>query len=65
MKHDFAPDLTNGLVEDLLETIYSYSGAMQVATVIGCLEVVKSQLIEDHVYGTTEDEDGDGDDTED
>lgn len=61
MKHDFAPDLTNGLVEDLLETIYSYSGAMQVATVIGCLEIVKTQLIEDHVYG---DEDGDDTDTD-
>ena len=56
MKHDFTPDLSNGLVEDLLETIYAYSGTLCVATVVGCLEVVKSQIIEDHVYGIAEDE---------
>lgn len=59
-KRDFTTDLTNGLVEDLFETIYSYEGTLTLAGVIGCLELVKAQLIEDHMYG-----DEDGGDTED
>ena len=37
--------LANGLVDELLEVIHRYDETMYMATAIGCLELVKQQLI--------------------
>jgi hypothetical protein len=41
--------LANGLVDELLELIHRYDESMYLAAVIGCLELVKQQLVEDAV----------------
>jgi hypothetical protein len=38
-------ELAVGLTDELLEVVYKYEGALYVSTVIGCLELVKQQLI--------------------
>ena len=45
--------LAGGLVDELLEVIHKYDETLYMSTVIGCLELVKQQLINDSV----EDED--------
>jgi len=45
--------LAGGLVDELLEVRHKYDETLYMATVIGCLELVKQQLINDSV----EDED--------
>jgi hypothetical protein len=45
--------VAGGLVDELLKTIHKYDETLYMATVIGCLELVKQQLIND----ATEDED--------
>ena len=45
--------LVDGLVEDLMQTIHKYDDSLYMATVIGALEFVKLQLIEE----SREDED--------
>jgi len=37
--------VAGGLVEDLFEVIHKYDESLYMATVIGCLELVKQQLI--------------------
>ena len=44
--------LIDGLVDDLLRVIHEYDESLYMATVIGCLEFVKQQLI----YESNEDE---------
>jgi hypothetical protein len=39
--------VAQGLVDELLETIHKYDETIYMATVIGCLELVKQQLIND------------------
>ena len=39
--------LVDGLVEDLLKTIHKYDDSLYMATVIGVLEFVKLQLIQE------------------
>jgi hypothetical protein len=41
--------VAGGLVDDLLETIHRYDETLYMSTVIGCLELVKQQLISDHM----------------
>jgi hypothetical protein len=41
--------VAGGLVDDLLEVIHKYDETLYMATVIGCLELVKQQLINDSV----------------
>jgi hypothetical protein len=41
--------LASGLVDDLLELIHKYDETLYMATVIGVLELVKQQLINDSV----------------
>ena len=45
--------LADGLVDELLELIHKYDETLYMSTVIGCLELVKHQLIND----ATEDDD--------
>ena len=44
-------ELAECLVEELLDTIRGYDGTMHVSTAIGCLDLVKQQLIFDHMEG--------------
>jgi hypothetical protein len=39
--------LAEGLVEELLDLVHKYDETIYMATVIGCLELVKQQLIND------------------
>jgi hypothetical protein len=39
--------VAGGLVDELLEVIHRYDETLYMATVIGCLELVKQQLIND------------------
>lgn len=41
--------VADGLVDDLLEVIHRYDESLYMATVIGCLELVKQQLIMDSI----------------
>jgi len=41
-----------GLVDELLETIHKYDDTMYLSTAIGCLELVKQQLINDSLEDT-------------
>ena len=40
--------LAEGLVNELLELIHKYDKTMVLPTVLGCLDLVKQQLILDH-----------------
>jgi hypothetical protein len=46
---NYAGDLTQGLVDELLAVIYKYEETMVLPTVLGCLEIVKQQLISEHM----------------
>jgi len=46
--------VASGLVDELLEVVHKYDETLYMATVIGCLELVKQQLIND---ATEEDDD--------
>jgi hypothetical protein len=41
--------LAGGLVDELLEVIHKYDETLYMATVIGALELVKQQLIQDSI----------------
>lgn len=41
--------VAGGLVDDLLEVVHRYDESLYMSTVIGCLELVKQQLIMDSV----------------
>jgi len=46
--------VAGGLVDELLEVIYRYEESLYMATVIGCLELVKQQLINEAVEDDNE-----------
>jgi hypothetical protein len=48
--------LAGGLVDELLEVIHKYDETMYTSTVIGVLELVKRQLIDEAMWGETEDD---------
>ena len=45
--------LSDGLVHEILQVIHKYDETMVLPTALGCLEIVKQQLIQKHM----EDED--------
>ena len=47
--------LADGLVEDILEAIHKYDETLYMATVIGVLELVKQQLINDSIEDDEDD----------
>lgn len=49
--------LADGLLGELLEVVYKYEEAMILPTVLGILDIVKVQLIEDHMEAMKEDDD--------
>ena len=47
--------LADGLVDDLLEAIHKYDETLYMAAVIGVLELVKQQLINDSIEDDEDD----------
>ena len=41
--------LAQGLTDEILALIHQYDDSMYLATVLGVLEIVKAQLLEDHM----------------
>lgn len=52
---NYEGNLADALVDDILAAIYKYDETMVLPTVLGCLDLVKLQLIQDHM--TQEDDD--------
>ena len=46
--------LAGGLVDELLELIHKYDESLYMSTVIGCLELVKQELINENVQSEEE-----------
>jgi hypothetical protein len=46
--------LAEGLVDELLAVVHKYDECMILATALGCLDVVKAQLVQDHMEGDEE-----------
>ena len=51
-------DVTDGLIEELMDVIYKYEGTMLLSTAVGALEIVKMRLM----FEGIEEPDEDGDD---
>ena len=51
--------MAKGMVQDLLDAVYKYDGAVPVATALGCLVIAGAQLLQDAMEGPDEEEDGD------
>ena len=45
---NYMGNIAQSLVDELLEVIHKYDEAMMVPTVLGCLDIVKQQIIQDH-----------------
>jgi hypothetical protein len=48
--------LADGMLSELLEVIYKYEDSMILPTVLGILDIVKYQLIQDHLEEDDDDE---------
>ena len=46
--------VAGGLVDELLELIHKYDETLYMSTAIGCLELVKQQLINESIESTKE-----------
>jgi len=46
---NYQGDIAQSLVEEILDLIEKYHDTMMVATAIGCLEIVKAQILENHM----------------
>lgn len=46
---NYSGDLAQGLVDELLAVVHKYEETMVVPTVLGCLELVKQQIILNHI----------------
>jgi len=42
---NYSGDIYQGLVDEILEVVYKYEETMYVPSVIGCLEIVKQQIL--------------------
>ena len=49
MGNNYSGTLAQGLVDELLAVIHKYHETMVLPTALGCLELVKQQLIQDHM----------------
>jgi len=50
---DYRNSLTQSLVDEVLEVVHKYDETMMLATALGCLDIAKAQLLQEHM----EDED--------
>ncbi len=48
--------VAGGLVDEMLELVHKYDESLYMSTVIGCLELVKQQLINDRMEDENESE---------
>ena len=55
MTYDYQESLTQRLVDEILELVHKYDETVMLATALGCLDIAKAQLLQDHM----EDEDDD------
>lgn len=56
MKNLNPMELAAGLTNELLDVIYKYEDSILLPTVLGVLDVIKYELISDHVAAMDEDE---------
>lgn len=47
MKYD--ADIAQGIVDEVLELLHKYDESVLLPTVIGCLDIVKTQLLQEHM----------------
>lgn len=45
----YVGNLAQGLVDELLAVVHKYDETMVLPTALGCLDVVKAQLIQEHM----------------
>ena len=45
---NYMGDIAQGLVDELLEVVHKYDETMILPTALGCLDLVKAQLILEH-----------------
>lgn len=46
---NYAGPIAQSLVDELLEVVHKYDETMVLPTALGCLDLVKAQLIQDHM----------------
>jgi hypothetical protein len=46
---NYTGNLTQGLVDELLAVVHKYDNTMMLPTALGCLDLVKAQLIQEHM----------------
>ncbi len=46
---NYQGDIAQSLVEEILDLIEKYHDTMMVATAIGCLDIVKFQILQNHM----------------
>lgn len=52
---NYQGDIAQSLVDEILDLIEKYHDTMMVATAIGCLEIVKAQILENHMEDDEDD----------
>jgi hypothetical protein len=48
-KMGYMENLTQGLVDEILAVVHKYDEAMLLPTALGCLDLAKAQLLQDHM----------------
>jgi hypothetical protein len=46
---NYTGDIAQSLTNELFEVVHKYDESLLVATVLGCLEIVKQQILIDHI----------------
>lgn len=46
---NYQGDIAQGLVDELLAVVHRYDETMVLATALGCLDLVKAQLVQEHM----------------
>ena len=55
MTYDYQGSLAQKLVDELLEVVHKYDEVMVLPTALGCLDLTKLQLIQDHMEENEDD----------
>lgn len=50
---DYTGDTAHGLVQDVLAAIHKYDDTILLPTVLGCLDIVKAVLLDEHSEDNT------------
>ena len=53
---NYSGNLTQALVDELLAVVHKYDETLLLPTAVGCLEIAKLQLIQDHMDDEEDDE---------